>query len=456
MSKNTLCDNVWDSHVVGVLPDGRIQLYVGRHLMHEVTSPQAFEELRDREIKVRRPNLTFATMDHIVPTDCRTRPFKDPRHELMAKTLEQNVKETGIHYFGPNSGKNGICHVVFPEQGVIWPGVTAVCGDSHTATYGAFGALAFGIQTTEVRDVLATQTIAMVEKPKVRRININGQLNPGVYAKDIALYLINLKGVKGGAGFAHEYGGSAITSLDMDGRMTLCNLSIEGGARVGYVNPDETTITYLRGRNYAPLDIDQASKHWMSIASDEDAEYDDVINVNASDINQVTTWGTNPSQSFNGSGRIPYRSEVPEDQLKNYDEAMAYMGFEEGQEFYGSPIDHVFIGSCTNSRLTDLAVAADVLKGNKVKVSTMIVPGSETVKYYAEQAGFDRIFKEAGAEWREPGCSMCLEMSPDAVPGVRRIASTSNRPFEDRQGIGARTHLMSPYRAAQVALTGEL
>ena len=457
MSKNTLCDKVWDSHIVGILPDGRIQLYVGKHQVHEVTSPQAFDELRDRKIKVRRPDLTFATMDHIIPTACRDRPFNDSRHELMASTLERNVKEFGITYFGPGSGKNGICHVVFPEQGVIWPGITTVCGDSHTSTGGAFGALAFGIQTTEVRDVLATQTIAMNKKPKVRRINVNGVLKNGVYAKDIALYLINLLGVKGGVGFAHEYGGNTIQSLGIEGRMTLCNLSIEGGSRMGYVNPDNVTVQYMVGRDYAPKSMDRSHNYFMSFASGKDAEYDDVVEVDAADINQVTTWGVNPSQSFNGSGRIPFRSEMKtKDELESYDKAMDYMGFKEGQEFYGLPIDHVFIGSCTNSRLTDLAVVADVLKGNRVKVSTMIVPGSEAIRYEAERLGFAEIFREAGAEWRETGCSMCLEMSPDAVPGVRRIASTSNRNFKDRQGVGARTHLMSPYRAAQVALTGEI
>ncbi len=458
MSQGTLYDKLWDSHVVGVLDSGLTQLYVGKHLVHEVTSPQAFEMLRERGLKVRRPDLTYAVLDHVIPTHDRSRPFEDPQAELMAKTLEDNVREFGITYFGPDNGQ-GVCHVVFPEKGIIQPGEVVVCGDSHTCTYGAFGALAFGVGTTEVSHVLATQTLAM-ERLKVRRINFNGQLQKGITAKDVAIYSIKTLGVDGGLGFAYEFGGKAVEEMDMEERMTLCNMaSVEGGARSGYVNPDSITFNYLKTRQFAPKqDFDKAVKYWESIASDSDAKYNDVVDIDASKIEPMVTWGVNPEQAIGISERIPTLDKFTGKKRNEVIDALQYMGLEPGQKILGVPIDIVFIGSCTNGRMyPDLNDAAAVLYDKRVAVKTLIVPGSEAVKEQAEHANFDGIFQEAGAEWRYPGCSMCLAMNPDRLEGNQRSASTSNRNFKGRQGSPTgRTHLMSPLTAAASALEGKI
>lgn len=456
MSKNTLYDKVWEKHTVGKLPTGQTQIFVGRHLMHEVTSPQAFEMLRERGLKVKRPELTFAVTDHVIPTHDRSRPFEDDQAELMTKTLEENVKEFDVTYFDIGSGHQGVCHVTYPEQGLIWPGVLAVCGDSHTCTYGAFGALAFGIGTTQVSHVLGTQTMAM-DPLKVRRINFNGELQKGVTAKDLALYMIAKLGVEGGVGYAYEFGSEAIEKMDMEGRMTLCNMAVEGGARSGYVNPDETTFEYLKDKSYAPKDFDKAKEYWKTIASGDDAEYDDVVDIDASEIEPMVTWGTNPEQAVKIIDNTPEVKDFPDSKKEEIKDAYEYMGLEEEQNIEDTPIDVVFIGSCTNGRLSDLEDAAEILKGNKVKVKTLVVPGSEEVKKKAEEKGLDQIFKETGAEWRDAGCSMCLAMNPDKLVGKERSASTSNRNFKGRQGsTTGRTHLMSPYTAAASAIEGKL
>ncbi len=456
MSERTLYDKVWKSHAVGLLPTGQTQLYVGRHLMHEVTSPQAFEMLRDGNIRVKSSENTFAVIDHIVPTDDPSRPFADEQAELMAATLEDNVGEFDINYFKRNSGKHGVCHVTYPEQGLIWPSQVVVCGDSHTSTYGAFGVLAFGIGTTQVAQVLATQTLAM-DKLNVRKIEFNGNLSEGVAAKELALYLIGELGVEGGIGFAYEFCGETIDKLDMDERMTLCNLAVEGGARVGYVNPDETTVEYLRGKPFAPKkDFERATKYWLSIASDSDAIYDDIKNLGVP-LEPMVTWGTNPGQVIGISKSIPSLDEVSGEKRKEMEKALEYMGLSAGDDLLGLPVDVVFIGSCTNGRLSDLEAAASVLEGYNVSVRTLVVPGSELVKYNAEQIGLDEIFTDAGAEWRNPGCSMCLAMNPDKLQGQQRSASTSNRNFKGRQGSpDGRTHLVNPYTAAATAIEGAL
>ena len=459
MSKNTLFDKVWDAHKVKELDDGRTQLFVGRHLVHEVTSPQAFEELRERGLAVKHPELTFATLDHVIPTDCPSRPYKDAQAELMAKTLEDNVKEFGITYFGPGNGQ-GVCHVVFPEQGVIWPGQVVVCGDSHTCTYGAFGALAFGIGTTQVGHVLATQTLAMDKKPKVRRIEFSGFLNEGTTAKDMALYKISQMGVNGGTGFAEEYGGLVIDTLSMEERMTLCNMAVEGGARSGYVNPDNITFDYIVNRPFSPRGFalfNKSCNDWRKIRSNEDAEYDDVQRFDVSKLGPMITWGINPEQAIPIDEKMPTLERYEGKARTEAEDAFKYMGLEPGKEILGTPVDVVFIGSCTNGRIIDLQAAASILEGKKVSVRTLVVPGSELVRAEAEAYGLDRIFKEAGAEWRYAGCSMCLAMNPDRLIGSERSASTSNRNFKNRQGSPTgRTHLMSPYTAAATAIEGKI
>jgi 3-isopropylmalate/(R)-2-methylmalate dehydratase large subunit len=452
MSKRTLLDKVWDLHKVDTLPTGQDQIFVGRHLIHEVTSPQAFEQLRDDKMKVRRPDLSSAVLDHVIPTHDQSRPYEDEKNELMAKTLEENVAKTGIKYFGPGDGQ-GVCHVVFPEKGIIWPGMTAACGDSHTCTYGALGALAFGIGTSEVVHVLATQTLAL-EKLKVRRVNFTGGLQDGVSAKDLVLELIKETGVKGGVGYAYEFGGSIINRMSMEGRLTLCNMAVEGGARSGYVNPDNTTFEYLRGSEFAPKDFDTAVKYWKSIASDKDAEYDDILEVPVGLTRPMVTWGTNPAQAIYVRGHVPNINipsveKISESDIPEMKDAMEYMGLEPGQDIEGLPVDVAFIGSCTNGRPLDLQQAAYVLKRHKVKIPTYVVPGSEAVKAEAERRGLDQVFIEAGAEWRYPGCSMCLAMNPDKLVGNQRSISTSNRNFKGRQGSPTgRTHLASPYTMA--------
>ena len=460
MAKN-LFQKVWDAHAVRVLANGQTQLLIGTHLIHEVTSPQAFGMLRDLGTKVKYPERTFATVDHIVPTDQREQPFSDPLADAMIKELAKNAEEFGITYFDLSTGKQGIVHVVGPEQGITQPGTTIACGDSHTATHGAFGAIAFGIGTTQVRDVLATQTIAL-GKLKVRRINVEGNLRPGVYAKDVSLHIIALLGAQGGIGYAYEYGGSLFDSFSMEERMTVCNMAIEGGARCGYVNPDQKTFDYLKGRPYAPSDDDweSAVDNWKSIASDPDCEYADTVNIRAEDIAPTVTWGVSPDQGFSIEGKIPDPMEqTDENERLSIQEAIDYMKLESGQPIKGTKINVAFLGSCTNGRLSDFREVAKYLKGHKVSpdVKAIAVPGSQIVDAMAKQEGLDKIFSDAGFEWRAAGCSMCLAMNPDKLIGEQLCASSSNRNFKGRQGSPTgRTILMSPVMVAAAAVCGEV
>lgn len=457
----TLFEKVWESHAVGTLDNGQTQLLIDTHLIHEVTSPQAFGMLRDLGLKVAYPDRTFATVDHIVPTDSQVSPFADPLAEEMIQELNKNAKEFGITYFSLSSGKQGIVHVVGPEQGITQPGTTIACGDSHTATHGAFGAIAFGIGTTQVRDVLATQTMAL-SKMKVRRINVEGQLRAGVYAKDVILHIIRLLGAGGGKGYAYEYGGNVFDGFSMEERMTVCNMSIEGGARCGYVNPDEKTFEYLKGRNYSPTgaEWEAAVEKWRGFASDADAVYDDVVNIRAEDIPPTVTWGVSPDQAISVEETVP----SPEDaksatQRESTEEALAYMKLEAGAPIKGTKIDVAFIGSCTNGRLSDFREVARFIKGRKVApgVKAIAVPGSQIVAVMAEKEGLDKVFSEAGFEWRAAGCSMCLAMNPDKLVGDQLCASSSNRNFKGRQGSPTgRTILMSPVMVAAAALTGSI
>ena len=460
MAKN-LFQKVWDAHAVRELSNGQTQLLIGTHLIHEVTSPQAFGMLRDLGIKVKYPERTFATVDHIVPTDQRKEPFSDPLADAMIKELAKNAEEFGVTYFDLGSGKQGVVHVVGPEQGITQPGTTIACGDSHTATHGAFGAIAFGIGTTQVRDVLATQTMSL-GKLKVRRINVEGQLKPGVYAKDVALHIIGLLGAKGGIGYAYEYGGSLFDSFSMEERMTVCNMSIEGGARCGYVNPDQKTFDYLKGRPYSPSDEnwDEAVEKWKSFASDSDCEYDDTVNISAEDIAPTVTWGVSPDQGFSIEGLIPDpKVEENENDRLSIQEAIDYMKLEPGNPIKGTKIDVAFLGSCTNGRLSDFREVAKFLKGHKVSegVKAIAVPGSQIVDLMAKKEGIDKIFSEAGFEWRGAGCSMCLAMNPDKLVGDQLCASSSNRNFKGRQGSPTgRTVLMSPVMVAAAAVNGHI
>jgi len=453
MGKN-LFQKVWDIHKVGTLRNGATQLFIGLHYIHEVTSPQAFSMLEEEGLEVAYPSRTFATCDHIIPTDKTTRPFTDPLAENMLKAIEQNTKKNNITFFDHASGYQGIVHVIGPELGLTQPGMTIVCGDSHTATHGAFGSLAFGIGTSQVRDVLATQTLAM-SSFKVRKVEIQGDLNDNVYAKDLILYIINKLGVKGGIGFAYEFCGTTIENLTMESRMTLCNMAIEGGARIGYVNPDEVTYDYIRGKLYAPKGdyFKKRMKYWESIKSDVDAEYEDEVLFNADETPPMVTWGINPGQSVPVSGRIPA--------IKNNEmaDALEYMKFTENQKMEGTKIDVAFVGSCTNGRIEDLREVAEFLKGQKVsnKVKSLIVPGSALVEKQAEEEGLHEIFRDAGFEWRKPGCSMCLAMNPDKLIGDQLCVSTSNRNFKGRQGsTTGRTILMSPKMVAAAACAGEI
>lgn len=460
MSKGTLFDKVWDAHTVGILPSGQTQLFIGLHLIHEVTSPQAFAMLNERGLKVMYPQRTVATVDHIVPTEDQSRPFADPMAEKMMSALEQNTKEHGIRFFNVGSGNQGIVHVIAPEQGLTQPGMTIACGDSHTSTHGAFGAIAFGIGTSQVRDVLASQTLALA-KLKVRRVEVNGELPNGVFAKDIILHIIRKLGVKGGVGYAYEFAGSAIEELSMEGRMTLCNMSIEGGARCGYVNPDQTTYDYLKGRDFAPKneDWDKAVDWWNSLRSDADADYDDVVKFEAADIAPTVTWGITPGQGIGVNEKVPTPEMIPDDERVIAEEAYRYMQLSPGQQIEGTKIDVCFIGSCTNGRISDLREAAQVAKGRHVAkgVKAFVVPGSERVKEQAEREGLDKVFEEAGFEWREPGCSMCLAMNPDKLEGTQISASSSNRNFKGRQGSASgRTLLMSPAMVVSAAVTGQV
>ncbi|OYW21654.1 MAG: 3-isopropylmalate dehydratase large subunit [Burkholderiales bacterium 12-64-5] len=455
----TLFEKVWDSHVVSTLDNGQTQLLIDTHLVHEVTSPQAFGMLRDLNLKVAYPNRTFATVDHIVPTDSQVSPFSDPLAEAMIQELNKNAKEFGITYFSLSSGKQGIVHVVGPEQGITQPGTTIACGDSHTATHGAFGAIALGIGTTQVRDILATQTMAL-GKMKVRRINVDGQLRPGVYSKDVILHIIRLLGANGGIGYAYEYGGNLFDAMSMEERMTVCNMSIEGGARCGYVNPDEKTFEYLKGRPYSPTGDawETTVAQWRAVASDADCVYDDIVNIKAEDVPPTVTWGTSPDQAIAITENVPTaESATTEPGRISIQDALDYMKLPAGKPIKGTKIDVAFIGSCTNGRLSDFREVAKFIKGRKVAagVKAIAVPGSQIVDALARQEGLHEIFNEAGFEWRGAGCSMCLAMNPDKLVGDQLCASSSNRNFKGRQGsTTGRTILMSPLMVAAAALTG--
>ena len=457
---STLFRKVWDLHTVRRLPTGQTQLLIGLHLVHEVTSPQAFDMLRLRGQRVAFPDRTFATVDHIIPTDGQPRPFADGMAEQMLTALERNCREFGIPLFGLESGDQGIVHVIGPELGLTQPGMTIACGDSHTSTHGAFGAVAFGIGTSQVRDVLASQCLAM-DPLKVRRISVGGALAPGVYAKDVILAIIRTLGVQGGAGFAYEYAGPVVGRMTMDERMTLCNMSIEGGARAGYVNPDDTTVAYLRARRFAPAGdaFERAAAWWRSLASDPDAAYDDEIDVDAGALGPMVTWGTNPGQSVGVGERLPAPADAAGAEREALADALAYMGLEGGGPIAGTRVDVAFIGSCTNGRLSDLQEAASVVRGRRIAthVRGLVVPGSKRVRDAAEREGLHEVFREAGFEWRQAGCSMCLAMNPDRLEGREVCASSSNRNFKGRQGSPAgRTLLMSPALGAAAAVAGEV
>ncbi|MFC4320986.1 3-isopropylmalate dehydratase large subunit [Litchfieldia salsa] len=454
----TIIEKVWENHVINREEGKPDLLYIDLHLVHEVTSPQAFEGLRLKNRKVRRPDLTFATMDHNVPTINRF-VVQDEIASLQMTTLEQNCKNFGIPLADLNSPEQGIVHVIGPELGLTSPGKTIVCGDSHTSTHGAFGALAFGIGTSEVEHVLATQTLWQ-QRPKTLQVDISGTLAKGVSAKDVILSVIRKYGINFGTGYVIEFTGSVIRNMSMEERMTVCNMSIEAGAKAGLIAPDETTFSYLKGRKYSPQgrQFDEAVEFWKGLATDEGAEYDRVVHLKAEEIAPTVTWGTNPSMSITIEDTIPtpddYEAEVDK---KAAHRAYEYMGLTPGTPISEVEVQHVFIGSCTNSRISDLREAAEVVKGKKVaaNVRAMVVPGSQQVKKQAEEEGLSAVFIEAGFEWRDAGCSMCLSMNPDVVPAGERCASTSNRNFEGRQGKGARTHLVSPAMAAAAALYGK-
>ena len=458
----SLYEKVFERHVVRRLMGDAYQLFIGLHLVHEVTSPHAFQDLRDRGLSVRYPGRTFATQDHANPTTSLARPYVDDENEKQVQALERNVDQFGIRYFSPERGENGIVHVIGPELGLTQPGMTIVCGDSHTPTHGAFGAIAFGIGTSQVRDVLATQTLTM-EKLKVRRIEITGQLQPGVYAKDVALHLIRLMGAKAGVGFAHEFAGKVVDGFSMDERMTLCNMAIEGGARCGYVNPDATTYEYLKGREYAPAASvwDRAVEDWESVRSDVDAEYDDSIVVAGETIEPMVTWGVLVDQSVSVDGTIPEPHGAEGVERAALMDAVDFMGWDAGQTVAGTRIDVAFIGSCTNGRLSDFLAVAELIQGRNLRVAphvkAMIVPGSQTVRNELVARGLDKVFISAGFEFRQAGCSMCLALNPDRLQGREICASSSNRNFKGRQGSPTgRTFLMSPVMVAASAIAGKV
>ena len=459
MGRNLL-DKVWDLHTVRELPSGQTQLLIGLHLIHEVTSPQAFASIREMGGRVRFPERTFATVDHIIPTQSQARPLADPLAEAMMAELERNCAEHGITLFDAASGRQGIVHVIGPELGLTQPGMTIACGDSHTSTHGAFGAVAFGIGTSQVRDVLATQCLALA-RPRVRRIAVEGKLAAGVYAKDVILEIIRRLGVKGGIGYAYEYAGSAIEAMNLEERMTVCNMSIEGGARAGYVNPDDATFEYLRGREYAPRGeaFERAVAWWRSTASDPDADYADRVELDAETIAPTVTWGINPGQSVGVDEPLPVVESYPVDERAGAEEALRFMDLRAGESLQGTKVDVAFIGSCTNGRISDLREAARVARTGQVApgVRTLVVPGSHDVARQAEQEGLPEIFRSAGFDWREPGCSMCLAMNPDKLSGRELCASSSNRNFKGRQGSPTgRTLLMSPAMVAAAALKGQV
>ena len=456
----TLFEKIWDAHLVDVADDGTTLLYVDRHLVHEVTSPQAFEGLRLAGRDVRRPELTLAVADHNVPTIGREQGIVDPEAKIQVETLEANCAEFGIQFFPMDDVRQGIVHVVGPEQGMTQPGMTIVCGDSHTATHGAFGALAFGIGTSEVEHTLATQTL-LQRRPKTMRITINGDLPLGVTAKDLILAAIGMIGTAGATGHVIEYSGSGISKLSMAGRMTVCNMSIEAGARAGLIAPDDTTINYLRGRPMAPEGdyFDQATANWRTLASDPGAVYDKEVTLETADIAPQITWGTSPEDVVPITGAVPNPADEQDaGRRAKMERSLEYMDLVAGTQMTDIPIDRVFIGSCTNGRMEDLRAAAQIAKGRNVAstVSAMVVPGSGLVKRQAEKEGLDKIFLDAGFEWRDAGCSMCLAMNADFLEPGERCASTSNRNFEGRQGRGGRTHLVSPAMAAAAAVSGYL
>lgn len=463
MAEKTLYNKVWDAHGVEVLPTGQTQLFIALHMVHEVTSPQAFDMLRERGLEVAYPDRTFATMDHIVPTHTHLRPFSDGQAESMMRAIEKNSMEFGIPFFNFESGRQGIVHVVGPELGLTRPGMTIACGDSHTSTHGAFGSLAFGIGTSQVRDVLATQCLAM-DAMKVRRIEVNGSLTEGVTPKDVILYIINRLGVKGGLGYVYEYAGDVFENMSMEGRMTVCNMSIEGGARAGYVNPDETSFAYVKGREYSPdrrgaQAWEEAVAEWRGFASDADAVYDDVVRFDAADIRPMVTWGVTPGQSIGIGQVLPNPAAMEAAEQKTAELAYSHMKLRPGQRIEEVQIDVAFIGSCTNGRIEDLRAAAALVKGQKVHphVHAFVVPGSMQVRRKAMEEGLDKIFTAAGFEWREAGCSMCLAMNPDQLKGDQISASSSNRNFIGRQGSSTgRTLLMSPTMVAAAAIHGRV
>ena len=455
----TLFDKIWDKHLVASIDESTNLVFIDLHLVHEVTSPQAFDSLRMAGRKVKHPELTLATVDHGVPTSNRMLGIKDPLSKIQIDALESNCEEFGVTLFGINDPRQGIVHVIGPEQGITQPGMTIVCGDSHTATHGAFGSLAFGIGTSEVEHVLATQTLAM-EKPKTMKVEVIGNVSNGVGPKDIILGIIRTIGTGGGAGHVIEYVGDVIKNMSMENRMTICNMSIEGGARAGMIAPDEITFNYLKGKNYAPKDVDwqDAVSEWSQLYSDKDAVFDKVVTINADEIEPSISWGTNPSQVIFVNDTIPHPDDFEEESEKEAAfRALEYMSLQPGEKISEIALDRVFIGSCTNGRIEDLREAAEVVKGKKVSknIGAMVVPGSTLVKKQAEEEGLDKIFIDAGFDWREAGCSMCLGMNPDILNPGERCASTSNRNYEGRQGVGGRTHLVSPKMAAAAALNGQ-
>jgi 3-isopropylmalate/(R)-2-methylmalate dehydratase large subunit len=453
----TLFEKIWDNHVVYEI-DGFYGLYVDLHLIHEVTSPQAFENLTLKNRRVRRPDLTVATCDHNVPTTLNHLPIEDPIAKKQIETLEKNCRENNILFFGIDSVYQGIVHVIAPELGLTQPGMVIVCGDSHTSTHGALGALAFGIGTSEVELVLATQTIKL-RKPKTMEIKIIGKLPKFLYPKDIILYIIGNIGTNGGSGYVVEYTGNVIKELSIEGRLTISNMSIEAGARAGLIAPDDITFKYLENKPFAPKgkEWEKALSYWQSLKTDENAKYDKTLTIDITNLEPQVTWGTNPSQVVSVNSKIPDPNDFEDEvQRKAAIKALEYMGLQPGIKITDIKVDRVFIGSCTNARIEDLRVAAEIVKGRKVNkhVRAMVVPGSTQVKLFAEKEGLDKIFKEAGFEWRESGCSMCLGMNPDVLEPGKRCASTSNRNYENRQGKGGRTHLVSPAMAAAAAIYG--
>jgi len=456
---NTLFDKIWDAHIVAEVEDGPTQLYIDRLYCHEVTSPQAFDGLRVRGLKALRPERVFCMPDHNTPTHDQDKPIVDPESKAQVEALEKNAHEFGLTYFGMMHPKNGIIHVVAPEQGLTLPGMTIVCGDSHTSTHGALGAVAFGIGTSEVEMTLATQCV-LQQRPKTMRISIEGALRAGVTAKDVALYLISEMTTSGATGYFVEYAGSAIRNMTMEGRLTLCNLSIEMGARGGMVAPDETTFAYLKGREYAPKgeDWDKAVARWSALKSDDDAVFDKEVTFSAEDIEPMITYGVNPGMGMGITQTIPLSESIPEAGRASYQKALAYMGFQEGETLIGKPIDYVFLGSCTNGRIEDFRLFASIVKGRQKapNITAWLVPGSWAVDAQIRAEGIDKVLEDAGFQLRQPGCSACLAINEDKIPAGKYAVSTSNRNFEGRQGPGSRTLLASPIVAAIAAVTGKI